>query len=85
MFRTVKKFQTLDGQTFDSQVQAERHAQDMLCERIEALLIAACPDFNRPSTHKAVTALADNPKATAKLLRNVLNLLEYANDEEEGD
>lgn len=83
MIRTVERYQTLDGQLFNSVQQAQRHADDLVCERVEALLVKACPGFNRPSTQKAVLALAASPEETRDLLRAILAALEFGESDDD--
>lgn len=77
MTRQVVKFQSPDGQVFDSEQQAQRHAEDLLCQELESFLILACPGMDRPSTQHAVLALEANQGETAKRLKIILALLEW--------
>ena len=81
MIREVVRFQSPDGQVFESEQQAQRHAEDLLCQGLESLLTLACPGMDRPSTQQAVLALEANQGETAKRLRIILALLEWGQDD----
>ena len=71
----VERFQTADGQLFESEEQARRHERDLLCQRVNALLDEFVPMAHRPSTYKVVTDIETRPEEFADYLQKIVNVL----------
>lgn len=82
MMREVTRYQTNDLKEFSTSAQAQRHADDILCQAVEAFLIGACPGFDRPSTYKAVKALVADKEVTIIRLQNILDAMTFGEQDD---
>jgi hypothetical protein len=80
MIREVTQYSAPDGKVFPSEQQAQRHADDLLCNKLEALINLAFPTGHRPSTIKAVELLAEDRTIAVSMLRGLLDVLTYGDE-----
>lgn len=83
MIKSITSYKTADGKVFQTDQQAERHADELLLHSIERLLNHCFTDANRPSIIKAVEKLHENKDLTKSLLSETLYLFNFGNDDDE--
>ena len=82
MIRIVSVYQTPDGRQFPTEQAAQRHATDVLLHKLEVFVEFAFPNAgHRPSVIQAVNLLEGNKQLTADLLRELLHVMAYGEDD----
>ena len=82
MIKAVTQYAAADGRIFPTDQQAERHSTEVLLCRLEEFVKHAFPDNgHRPTTIRAVEKLAAERPVTVALLRELLEVLTFGEDE----
>lgn len=80
MKKIIQVYQTADGKTFNSDQQADRHAEELLLHSMESLIKHCFSDAYRPSVIKAVEKLHENKEEAIFLLSAVIELLTFGDE-----
>jgi hypothetical protein len=77
MYRTVKAYQTADGQAFPTKELAEQNALNLLSSELEIMLNGAFQGENMPEVAKAAVQLASDPAHLRVQLEGLLKILDH--------
>jgi hypothetical protein len=80
MVRPVTRFEAYDGNEFPTQVQAERHERDLLCQVIDHIIKTYFPTGHAPTTFEVVKKIANDPDDFEYRLKQISHLIESVSE-----